>query len=166
MRRSIDSATVVTFMLLLSAGNAAAQQMKPTVAQIHAQAVALQEDQSQLVPAARLYLREAVLRGDDDPQSVKCLTVAAHLLFYGGRRADGRRVMEQAAAAALAVGDIQVAARTYMLAAWMAQADGKAADTRRLAQEAQMLAGSPLLAGADRAAIMEWVNGVATISLR
>ncbi|NJD10837.1 MAG: hypothetical protein FIB01_10555 [Gemmatimonadetes bacterium] len=166
MRRFIGAGTVVTLMLLLSAGNAVAQQTTPAVAQVHAQALALQENQSMLVPAARLYLREAALRGDDDPQGVKCLTTAAHLFYYAGRRAEGRRVMEQAANAALAVGDINAAARTYLLAAWMAQADGRTGDTRRLAHEAEMLAASPLLAAVDRTAIRQWVNGVTTISLR
>lgn len=165
MRRLIVSTAMVS-LLVATAGRLEAQSDQQQIERVHAQALVLQQDQSRLVPAARLYVREAKLRGPEDPESVKCLTTAAHLLYYAGRHPGARRVMEQAAEAALERGDVLGSADIYLLAAWMAQTDGKKSETARLAHRAQLLAGSPLLASQESAALLTRVRHVSTISAR
>ena len=166
MRRLISSSTVVIAMLLLSQADVTAQQARDQRAdQVCSWPEGVQADQNALVTAARLYQREASFRGDDDPQTVKCLTMAAQLLNHAMCYGDARRVMEAAADTALAQGDVGVAARTYLLAAQAARLDGKTADASRLAHRAEMLAGSPLLATAERDAIMARIPRKSVISL-
>ena len=146
---------------------AAAQQSRQSqVAEVHARALELQQNQGTLVAAAHLYQREAALRGDDDPQCVKALRVAAHLLYYARHRDEARQVMEEAGDIALAEGDVTEAARNFVLTAWMAQNDHRPEESRRLAHRAEMLAASPLLATHESAAILSRVRQVNTIGLR
>jgi hypothetical protein len=166
MRHAFNSVVAITAGLLLSAPAAAQQAKQQQADAIHARALVLQQDQTKLIAAARLYLREAELRGDDDRQTVKSLRTAAHLLHYGKRGAEARKAMEASAELAAAQGDVLVAAQTFVLAAWMAQNSGKRDDARRFAHKAKLLAGSPLLAAGDRDAILAHVNRVTTVSLR
>jgi hypothetical protein len=166
MSRASNSCFVVTAMLVLSFAPAAAQQADEQVNAIHARALALQQDNSKLIPAARLYLREAELRGAEDPQAVKAKVTAAHLLYYGKRGGEARKVMEAAGDMAAAQGNVLVAAETYLLAAWIAQNSGLAAEARLSAHRAEMIASSPVLAAGDRAAILARVDRVITVSLR
>jgi hypothetical protein len=167
MRSTSGFFGIGTVLLIVAAAPAAAQvAATPTADELHAQALLLQEDQGKLVPAARLYQREAAVRGEADPRAVQCLTVAAHLLYYGDRPAEAGKVMEQAARLAMEQGDVVTAARTYLLAAWLHGAKGDLAAAGRSAHRAEVLAGSPLLAQVDRDAILARVSVVAASTWR
>ena len=160
-RHQVTSALVILLVLASARGATAQQNAVREADQLHARATALQANRSRLVSAARLYLREAEVRGVADPQTVKSLNVAAHLLYYANRRGEARRVMERAAETALGQGDVGVAALTYVLVAWMAQADQQADEVRRLAQRAEVLASSPLVAATERISIMSRLSRTA-----
>ena len=110
--------------------------------------------------AARLHRRAAELRSADDPLGFTCLTEAAALAWAGRDRSAARGDMSRAAAHALARGDLRSAAQAYLDAAWIAQEQKNRGQVWELGRRAEMLAASPLLASADRVAILKRIRRV------
>ena len=108
--------------------------------------------------AARMHRHSARLRAPDDIQGFRCLSEAAAVSYAAGDHSGARNDMAAAAAHALARGDLRAAALAYLDAAWIAQ---EQKDPRRvwdLGRRAEMLAASPLLAAADRSAILRRIR--------
>ena len=108
--------------------------------------------------AARLHRRSAELRDADDQLGFRCLKEAAALDYASGNRSAARSDMAAAAAHALARGDLRTAALAYVDAAWIAQEQKNTKQVWELGHRAEMLADSPLLASADRAAILKRIS--------
>ena len=108
--------------------------------------------------AARLHRRSAELRAPEDPLGFRCLNEAAALAYFGRDRTTARGDMATAAEHALARGDLRTAALAYLDAAWIAQEQRNPRQVWELGHRAEMLADSPLLAAADRAAILQRIR--------
>ena len=108
--------------------------------------------------AARLHRRSADLRDAEDPLGFRCLTEAAALAYASGDRTGARGDMAAAASQALARGDLSAAAQAYLDAAWIAQEQKHPRQVWELGHRAEMLADSPLLAAADRRAILQRIE--------
>ena len=121
---------------------------------LHAAAVALATTTNRWRDAAALHRRSAELRPSDDVQGFNCLTEAAALAYAAGDRSRARNDMADAARHALERGDLSSAAQAYLDAAWIAQEQKNPSQVWELGHRAEMLATSPLLGSADRAAIM------------
>jgi hypothetical protein len=152
----------VAGMLLASLGlpaAAAAQYQLPTLT-TSARADSLHDAAVALVAAhrwrdaARLHRRSAQLRDPDDPLGFRCLNEAAALAYATGDRSAARADLAAAAAQALARGELRSAALAYLDAAWIAQEQKNPRQVWELGHRAEMLADSPLLGTADRAAIL------------
>jgi len=110
--------------------------------------------------AARLHRRSAQLREADDSLGFRCLKDAAALEYATGDRSGARRDMAAAAGQALARGDLRAAALAYLDGAWIAQEQKNPRQVWELGHRAEMLADSPLLGVADRAAILRRIERV------
>lgn len=108
--------------------------------------------------AARLHRRSAELRDAEDPLGFRCLEEAAALAYASGDRSGARRDMAAAASHALTRGDLRAAALAYLDAAWIAQEQGNPRQVWELGHRAEILADSPLLAAADRQAILQRIK--------
>jgi len=142
---------------------AAAQYQLPTITS-SARADSLHEAAVALVAAhrwgdaARLHRRSAQLRDADDPLGFRCLKDAAALAYASGDRSGARSDMAAAATQALARGDLREAALAYLDGAWIAQEQKNPRQVWELGHRAEMLADSPLLGAADRAAILRRIE--------
>jgi hypothetical protein len=74
------------------------------------------------------------------------------------RRAPSRADLTAAAGQALARGELRAAALAYLDAAWIAQEQKNPRQVWELGHRAEMLADSPLLGAADRAAILQRIE--------
>jgi hypothetical protein len=110
--------------------------------------------------AARLHRRSAELRAADDPLGFRCLTEAAAIAYATRDRSGARADMAKAAEHALARGDLRSAAMAYLDAAWIAQEQNKPRQVWEHGHRAELLAASPLLPAADRAAIVQRISRV------
>ena len=108
--------------------------------------------------AAGLHRRSAALRGAEDPLGFRCLNEAAALAYATGDRSRARSDLAAAAGQALARGDLRAAALAYLDAAWIAQEQSNPRQVWELAHRAELLADSPLLGAADRAAILRRIS--------
>jgi hypothetical protein len=125
---------------------------------LHEAATALAGTTQRWRDAARLHRRSAELRPADDVQGYRCLVEFAALSYAAGDRSTARNGMAEAAAHALARGDLSSAALAYLDAAWIAQEQKDARRVWELGHRAEMLAASPLLAPADRWAILRRIK--------
>ena len=166
MTPSLTSRLFVIGVLLATLGlpaAASAQYQLPTITS-SARADSLHEAAVALVAAhrwgdaARLHRRSAQLRDADDPLGFRCLKEAAALAYAVGDRAGARADMAAAAAQALTRGDLREAALAYLDAAWIAQEQKNPRQVWELGHRAEMLADSPLLGAADRAAILRRIE--------
>ncbi len=107
--------------------------------------------------AARLYRRAAEMR-EGDPAAAKHFRKAGLLAYYSGHQSDAVRDLTRAAESALEFGDLSAAARSFLDAAFVAEADGRSRNAFTLAQRAERLAQSPLLGAGDRAALMRRIT--------
>lgn len=107
--------------------------------------------------ASRLYRHAAELRVDD-PTAAKHYRMAGLLAYYSGHESDAVDDLTRAGETALEWGDLGSAARSFFEAAWVAESDGHDADALLLAQRAERLARSPLLAAQDRAALLSRIT--------
>ena len=130
---------------------ATAERLEQRAAELYAQPRRAEE-------AARLQQRSALLRDADDPRAIASLEMAARLLAYANRPTDARRIMEQAAERALAMGDVVRAADAYLDAAAIAQEQHSQAQVNRLGRKALLLASSPVLKPAERAGIVDRIR--------
>jgi hypothetical protein len=166
MSPSFTRRVSVAGMLLASLGlpaAAAAQYQLPTLT-TSARADSLHDAAVALVAAhrwrdaARLHRRSAQLRDADDPLGFRCLNEAAALAYATGDRSAARADLAAAAAQALARGELRSAALAYLDAAWIAQEQKNPRQVWELGHRAEMLADSPLLGTADRAAILRRID--------
>jgi len=166
MTPSFTSRLSIAGMLLATLGlpaAASAQYQLPTLTS-SARADSLHEAAVALVAAhrwgdaARLHRRSAQLRDADDPLGFRCLKEAAALEYATGDRSGARSAMAAAAGHALARGDLRAAALAYLDAAWIAQEQKNPRQVWELGHRAEMLADSPLLGAADRAAILQRIE--------
>jgi hypothetical protein len=166
MSPSFTRRVSVAGMLLASLGlpaAAAAQYQLPThttsarADSLHDAAVALVAAH-RWRDAARLHRRSAQLRDADDPLGFRCLNEAAALAYATGDRSAARADLAAAAAQALARGELRSAALAYLDAAWIAQEQKNPRQVWELGHRAEMLADSPLLGTADRAAILRRID--------
>jgi hypothetical protein len=111
--------------------------------------------------AARLLVEAAALRDAGDPQRIDNLRQAGRLFHYAGVSERARSVMEQAADAALAAGDVKTAAAAYLDAAFLAQDVKRIEDARRMIEKARLLTNSPLLSAEEKSVILERINAAA-----
>jgi hypothetical protein len=153
----------VLFATLGLPAAASAQYQLPTLTST-ARADSLHEAAAALVAAhrygdaARLHRRSAQLRDADDALGFRCLKDAAALAYASGYRSAARSDMVAAAGQALARGDLREAALAYVDAAWIAQEQKNPRQVWELGHRAEMLADSPLLGAADRAAILQRIE--------
>jgi hypothetical protein len=153
----------VLFATLGLPAAASAQYQLPTLTST-ARADSLHEAAAALVAAhrygdaARLHRRSAQLRDAEDALGFRCLKDAAALAYASGDRSAARSDMVAAAGHALARGDLREAALAYVDAAWIAQEQKNPRQVWELGHRAEMLADSPLLGAADRAAILQRIE--------
>jgi hypothetical protein len=166
MRPSFTSRLSTAGVLLATLGlpaAASAQYQLPTITSsvkadsLHEAAVALVAAH-RWGDAARLHRRSAQLRDADDALGFRCLKEAAALAYAAGDRASARKDMTAAAGQALARGDLREAGLAYLDAAWIAQEQKNPRQVWELGHRAEMLADSPLLGPADRAAILQRIE--------
>ena len=166
MTPSLTSRLALAGVLLATLGlpaAASAQYQLPTLTST-AKADSLHEAAVALVAAhrwgdaARLHRGSAELRDADDQLGFRCLKEAAALEYATGDRSAARADMAAAAGHALARGDLRAAALAYVDAAWIAQEQKNTRQVWELGHRAEMLADSPLLAAADRAAILQRIS--------
>jgi hypothetical protein len=101
--------------------------------------------------AASLREEAAELRTLADPKAVISLYWAARDRYYGNDRLAGRRLMEQSAERAIAIGDVVGAATALTEAAYIAAELKDVERTRTLATRARLLALSPMLTADQKA---------------
>jgi len=158
----LSTAGVLLATLALPAAVSAQYQL-PTITS-SARADSLHEAAAALVAAhrwgdaARLHRRSAQLRDAEDPLGFRCLKEAAALAYAAGDRAAARADMTAAAGQALTRGDLREAGLAYLDAAWIAQEQKNPRQVWELGHRAEILADSPLLAPADRAAILQRIE--------
>jgi hypothetical protein len=106
---------------------------------------------AQLEKAAELREQAAELRTLADPKAVVSLYWAARDRYYSDDRLAGRRLMEQSAERAIAIGDVVGAATAFTEAAYIAAELKDVQRTRTLATKARLLALSPMLTDEQKA---------------
>jgi hypothetical protein len=169
MRKTILSSLVIGMTLVGTIDSVNAQmQFAPKTAStvasandLEAKAAALYSTPKRYREAARLLMEAAGLREAGDPQRVKNLRQAGRLFYYTGNPESARAAMEQAADAALAVGDVKIAAEAYLDAAFLAQSVKSTAEVRRFIEKARLLTNSPLLSAEEKVIILERINAAA-----
>ena len=109
------------------------------------------------VDAARLHRRAAGIRGSD-PRAIASLRSAAWLYSVAGKYGVARGVMEDAAERAKAVGDVESAANSYIDAAFLAIADGRADQVSGILTRTRSVLRSPLLSDVQRASILQRIG--------
>lgn len=113
--------------------------------ELRAAAEALFENPREWRRAARLMEASAKMRPAEDAEAYACLRYAANVRVALGEHRHARRLLERAAAHALARGAVLDAADAYIAAAVSAAEQGNAAEATRLAEKVRLLALSPLL---------------------
>ena len=147
---SLSLSVAVMVALSLPTAISAQQQLPEIIAvttadSLHAVAISLSRTLSRWGDAARLHRWSASLRPAHDSLGFRCLFVAAQLSYGHQDLSSARSSMSEAAAQALARGDLMKAASAYADAAWIAQEQRRAGDVRKLSSQAEVLAGSSLL---------------------
>lgn len=150
----IMALTIVTAGVLAQRAHAQALKVGTPAATSRASALeARASHASSLAAAAQLAEQAAELRAPGDPKGVTDLLIAASGRYYSGDPTHARALYVQAAERALADGDVVVAARSFMLAAIVANKQHDSA-TLDLKARAERLAGSPLLTETQRRHIL------------
>lgn len=108
------------------------------------------EDWGNLRKAASLREQAADLRTSADPKIVSSLYWAARDRYYSEDRLAGRRLMEESAEHAIAIGDVVGAATALTEAAYISAELRDVERTRTLAMKARLLALSPMLSEEQR----------------
>lgn len=154
------SACAAVAALSISAGSISAQQSGPAsdasatqAEEYEQQARSLLNERSEWARAASLFEKAAKHRGDD-PEAAEDWRMAGLMAHYVGKNHQAREALERSAEVALEWGDVGAAAHSLIEAAWVAQLQGDVADTNDLVRRAERLASSPLLARAERTALM------------
>ena len=163
-----------TLMALAAApASAMAQQKLPPVRvtastayadELAIRAESLSTDLSQFKKAAELFERSADARQPGDTRAVTCLRSAATLRYNSGNKAKGLTLMEKAGDRAIRLGDVMIAAHSYIDAAVIASELRQGARATDLSERAVLLAKSPLLSADQRTALLARMNGWAVTS--
>jgi hypothetical protein len=120
---------------------------------LHEEAVALYSQPKRSADAARLHVAEAKFRNSNDPEAVQALMMAGNLYNYAGQPFEAKKVTEQAAKRALAMGDVVTAAQAFTNATYLAFKIGIDSEVQRLGREAILLSNSPLITEQQREGI-------------
>jgi hypothetical protein len=116
-------------------------------------AVTLQGSTDRFGAAARMHERSAELRSAEDPRAATSLRTAAELRYYSGDSRAAANLMERAALQAAARGDVVTAANAYVDAGIIARELKQPERAADFGRRAEILMTSPLLSGAQRAAL-------------
>lgn len=124
----------------------------PVLADAAAEAAALRAEATALFTSPKQWRRVAQLRLEaarvaplDDRERVEDLWLAGNVLAYLGEPDAAQRHFEEAAATALAFGDLFRAAQGYLLASTAAARAGALESARALIARGDLLAHSPLM---------------------
>lgn len=167
MKRTTEIALAVVFLLSSAVGVAgqevlamrtATPPMNLRAERLREAAEALYERPERLHRAAELHEQEAAARSMDDPRLVEALDRAARLYTYAGDVERGQMLMARAAKQALRCGDVARAAHAYVDAAFIALRMRDLRLANNMTREADLLLLSPLLADAERQAIMARID--------
>jgi len=109
--------------------------------------------------AAELFERSAAARGPGDTRAVTCLRSAATLRYNSGDKRRGLGLMEKAADRAIRLGDVMIAANSYIDAAVIANELRQGVRARDLGERAALLTKSPLLSETQRSALLDRMTG-------
>ncbi len=126
----------------------------PAFQKVEKQATMLLDQPKNWTQAAELYQQAAALRPADDPTGVQDLLVAGGAYRWTGHKRMARQVYVQAAERALSMGDVDVGARAFLLAAVVAYEQKDVAGASELNARARLLAASPLLTDGQRRLIL------------
>lgn len=150
---------IVVAVCVLTPRDGAAQTQNTTKAP--AAAVALEKQANSLlstpkkwVVVARSLERAAEIRGQDDPQAIKDLFLAAAARVWINNLLEAQVAFTQAADWALANGDVEVAATGYTRASVSAFQRKDIVTARQLRDQAARLARSPLLSAVQKQSIL------------
>lgn len=126
-----------------------------TADRLQAEAFAMFEDRGKWGQAARLLVRSAQLREENDPARAKGYSLAAQLYAHTGNLEHSQRSFEKAAASSEKVGAVVDAAIAHVNAAEIALRRGDAETVRAHIHKAMLLSESPHLDEAERRAIAD-----------
>ena len=158
-RGFLASAAFVATLALPSA--ATSQYRLPTITSVasadslHAAALVMSQDYTRWHDAARLHREAAAHRAPGDSLGYRCLVAAAYLSYGKDDLSGAQGDMAAAAAQALARGDVEKAALAYADAAWLANERKRPDEMWAFANQAEILASSPLLSGPQRNDILQ-----------
>jgi hypothetical protein len=113
-------------------------------------AAALHDEPTRYGEGAVLYERAAGLRQPDDPRKVDALFHASRLYYHAGRTQQSVAVLDRAAEAAVATGDVIRAVTLMTDAAWLLASEGRTSEASALVSRARLLTNSPLLNEPER----------------
>jgi hypothetical protein len=130
-------------------------------ATLEAEARALHDLPPRWNDAARLYREAAELREDDDEVKVHNLRMATRMAHYAGRQREALENAEAAGRLALRRGELVEAGQALADAAYLAHVTGNRDRAHALSEEVRLLAGSPLLAAADREHLLRRIGEAA-----
>jgi hypothetical protein len=125
---------------------------------LEAKAVALYGRPRQWSNAARLHRRAAELRRDD-PRAIQSWRSAALVFSAAQDHATGLTLMEHAADKALASGDLEQAALSYIDAAFFAVAIRQDRRVSDLLRRSRMLVNAPLFPAEQRTILLQRIEG-------
>ncbi len=94
--------------------------------------------------------RAAALRGEEDPEVIGHLNMAASLAYAGGDRRRARRILEEISERAQDQGDVMASADALVRAAWIAMELKDQSAATHLSLKALRLTRSPLLTPAQK----------------
>ncbi|HKK94230.1 MAG TPA: hypothetical protein VJ925_12415 [Longimicrobiales bacterium] len=129
---------------------------------IQAEAQTLAENEQNYGEASQLYRRAARLFGQH-PEAAEAWAWAGRLSYYDGSD-QSVSDLEKAGEMALRYGDVELAAHSFLDAAWVAHEHGMNRQALDFAERATDLVHSPLLADADREVIERRVERTGVIS--
>lgn len=121
---------------------------------LKARAEALYDQPKAWARVARLLEESAALRPADDPEAYDCLVAAGRIQATLGDARSGQRLLEKAAAHALARGMVKDAAEAYLDAAFAAAEAQDGAAVEALSERVRLLATAPSLSELDRSALL------------
>jgi hypothetical protein len=113
-------------------------------------AAALHDEPKRYGEGAVLYERAADLREAGDARKVDALLQASRLYYHAGRSQESVAVLDRAAEAAVATGDVVRAVSSMTDAAWVLAGEGRKAEAVTLVARARLLTNSPLLSESER----------------
>lgn len=150
--RRRGSYLVGALALAFTASAASAQSVQypaePSIAeaeQLESEAEAHLADMNRWDKAAKRFRSAALLRPQGDAKAIEDLMMAGKLSYYSGSILRALRDLGHAGERALQEGYVQLAAKAFADAAWVAHTGGERDQVRRFAERAQLLIHSPTI---------------------